>query len=217
METMNRREVFTGLAALGTGLLMPLEAEAGDRVTALDLMEEDLEDPTADLQGFRARFGDQIRAVSKPLHNRMTGETVTFLYEEAGGVKWLYSAQPGAFVPFAHRHEQAEIYDVVKGKISVCIEGEWRDVGAGEQVVIPPMAMHEAVNPFEEEVEILVDFDPSTEEVYKMGKVYWLACELGWVKPDGKPRLMKLLPALRQTDSKSYPEGMPRWLVDLAV
>lgn len=209
--------MVAGIAVLGAGMIMPVDAEAKADVRPRELVDIDIEGTALELTEARGRFGAEINSVSKVLHNVKTGESVRFLTYEDGGVKWLYRAEPGGFVPFAHRHEEDEIYDVVSGMISVCIDGEWQDAHAGDRVVIPAMSVHEAFNPSDEAVEVLVDFDPATPEVQAMGKAYWVACELGWTGKNGAPNMLKLLPAVRQTGAKAYPEGVPKWLVDLVA
>lgn len=216
---MNRREMLTGLLGLAGAAMAPKPALAHEPSNRL--VDMDIEDPDADILALQKEYGamlnSTITSATRVLRNRETGESVRFLRLNDGSEKWLYRAEPGAYVPFPHRHEQAEIYDVVKGKIDVSIDGEWITGSAGERVVIPSMAMHEAMNPYDEATEVLVDFDPMDEDVKKMGKAYWLACELGWIKPDGKPKMWKLLPEMRQIGSRSYPKGIPRFLVDMVL
>lgn len=212
MSTFTRRHLLQGL---GASLLIPQTALAAKDSPSQQILQENILASERDLLAYRQRFGAWIHAASRPLRNCVTGESAVFLYPKNGFASWLYTAEPGAFVPFAHRHTQNEIYEVLSGRLKVLIDGKEHEVSSGDRLVIPSMSMHEAWNPFSELAEVMVSFDPNSADVQRMSELYWTACDLGYINEEGAPEFLKVLPVFRTVESRAYPEGMPKFLVDL--
>jgi quercetin dioxygenase-like cupin family protein len=54
---------------------------------------------------------------------------------------WCVSSLAGRLIGL-HRHDAEEIFRILSGRIRCQIDGETRDVGPGEIIVIPPKAVH---------------------------------------------------------------------------
>lgn len=212
----SRREFLTTCLAATALATLPKVSEAAE-LRPRDYADVDVTGCPEDLDHFRERFGQDLINVSRELHNRVTKESVRFLHFADGRMRWLYTAQAGAFVPFEHKHPEEEIFNVITGTLSLCLDGEWIEVSAGEVGVVPPMTYHCAANNTDSVVEVLVDFDPMSEEFIKMGKAYWMLCDEGYVSKNGTPKMEKLLPVIRETESLAYPKGIPVWLLNLLV
>jgi mannose-6-phosphate isomerase-like protein (cupin superfamily) len=63
-----------------------------------------------------------------------------------------------------HRHPRSEeIYYVLKGSGRMFIEGEYRDIGEGDAILIPPGAVHQTWNTAEEPLVFLCLCAPAYE------------------------------------------------------
>ena len=54
---------------------------------------------------------------------------------------WCVSSLAGRMIGL-HRHDAEEIFRILSGRIRWQVDGETRDVGPGEVVVVPPGAIH---------------------------------------------------------------------------
>jgi quercetin dioxygenase-like cupin family protein len=85
----------------------------------------------------------------------VTGETLTmpdgtsFLIVESavdsGGkrIEFEVTMAPGALGPPKHFHpRQKESWNILEGELAVLLEGEWRTLGEGESLSIPPNTVH---------------------------------------------------------------------------
>jgi mannose-6-phosphate isomerase-like protein (cupin superfamily) len=104
----------------------------------------------------------------------VTGETITFLEtsEETGGEYATFElrVRPHGFVATPHIHPVAEeSFEIRSGAFAFVVEGEERQVRAGEGATVPAGAAHRWWNSGEEEGVAIVEFRPAlkTEEFFE--------------------------------------------------
>ncbi len=70
-----------------------------------------------------------------------------------------------------HRLKSSEVYYILKGRGTMCIEREQASIGPGETVYIPPLAVQHVENSGEDDLEFLCIVDPAwrieDEEIVK--------------------------------------------------
>jgi quercetin dioxygenase-like cupin family protein len=81
------------------------------------------------------------------IDNPVTGETVTILRssrETSGTIVELgFEVTPGGGPPVAHVHpRQTETFEIHEGRCRLMVDGNEREVGPGEVVVVPPGVAH---------------------------------------------------------------------------
>ena len=84
--------------------------------------------------------------------------------EESGGEAFetINRVEPRAGGPPVHLHPTAEeTYEVLAGTIDVFLDGEWRRLGPGEKVVVPPGVPHTLKNDSDQEAEIVNVHSPA--------------------------------------------------------
>lgn len=137
-----------------------------------------------------ARSGDIVE-------HPVTGERITFL-ETAGETDGEYvrselRVQPHGFVAAPHIHpRQEETFEILSGTFTFVVDGEERQVRAGERVTVPVGTPHTWWNAGDEEGVAIVEFRPAlnTEEFFE--SFFGLAQD-GKVNPrTGLPNLLWL-------------------------
>jgi mannose-6-phosphate isomerase-like protein (cupin superfamily) len=115
-----------------------------------------------------ARVGDVIEHPG-------TGEQIVFRQtaRETGGMELVleFRVRPGGFVAGAHVHpRQEERFDVLEGTVRFRVDGQERDAGPGQTVVVPAGVPHVWWNPGEAPVRLIVRFGPAlrTEEFFEV-------------------------------------------------
>ena len=172
--------------------------------------------PLVDYAGYEQLLGFKVAQVSGILHDHESGERVRLIYGENGEFRVDYRLSPGGYIPFEHYHsEQAEIFKIIKGHFELSINGVKHEGRAGETLVVPAGANHIGHNLADEEVQIIVTFDPllDADELFAR---YWQICDEGHTDKFGRPNLLLLLKATADLKSKTYPAHAPRGLVDAA-
>jgi quercetin dioxygenase-like cupin family protein len=108
------------------------------------------------------------------IEHPVTGERVRFLETaaETDGERLLleFHVRPHGFVAAAHIHpQQDERFEVLAGTMRYRIDGEEREAGAGTVVHVPKGAPHIWWNAGEDELHMLVGFEPAlrTEEFFE--------------------------------------------------
>ena len=66
---------------------------------------------------------------------------------------WCVSSMAGRVIG-AHRHDAEEIFRILSGRIRYQVDGEAREIGPGEIIVIPPGAVHAYVTLEDAELEV---------------------------------------------------------------
>ncbi len=115
-----------------------------------------------------ARAGDVIEHPG-------TGEQITFrkTARETGGMELVleFTMRPGGFVAGAHVHpNQEERFDVLEGTVRFRVDGQERDAGPGQTVVVPAGVRHVWWNPGATPARLIVRFGPAlrTEEFFEV-------------------------------------------------
>ncbi len=136
------------------------------------------------------------------LWNPLTGEKALLVEsaEESGGARIAVdlTVEPGGFVPGGeHVHDHfTEHFDVGAGRITFVVDGEERELAAGEQATVVPGTWHRWSNAGEDEVRARVRIEPALrfEEAIMIA---WGLCADGHTNAEGRP--LALLGALLAT------------------
>jgi len=124
--------------------------------------------------------------------NPLTGEKAMLVEsaEETGGERIVsdFSVERGGFVPGGeHLHDHcAEHFEVRAGRISFVIEGEERELAAGERLTVPPGTWHHWWNPGGEEVRLRTRVEPALD-FERAIMVIWGLCADGHADAKGRP------------------------------
>jgi quercetin dioxygenase-like cupin family protein len=77
------------------------------------------------------------------------------------------TVEPGARVPPAHSHrDNEEIVYILEGRLRYSVDGETRDLGAGERMHTPRGAVHAFSNPHDERARALIMLTPDIGAQY---------------------------------------------------
>lgn len=157
-----------------------------------------------------ALVGFRVAGVSALLHDDATGESVRFVYGADGEFCCDYRLAPGGFVPFAHAHtRQSEIFDVKRGSFALCIDGVEVVAGPGSRHTVPAGAEHVGKNVGDEEVQIIVAFEPRLDAA-DLFERYW------GLRARGCSCIGQLLLATCELQSRTYDAAIPRAVQDVA-
>ena len=124
--------------------------------------------------------------------NPLTGEKALLVEsaEESGGERIVsdFVVEEGGFVPGGeHVHDNCdERFDVQAGRIAFLLDGEERELGAGEQLTVPAGTWHRWWNPGREEVRIRTRVEPALDFEHAI-MVMWGLCADGHVDAEGRP------------------------------
>ena len=66
----------------------------------------------------------------------------------------VFRINPGGFTPH-HQHDWEHVNYIMKGKGTLTIGGEIREVAAGDFALVPPNTMHQFRNPFDADFEFI--------------------------------------------------------------
>ncbi len=141
--------------------------------------------------------------------NALQGERFVFTRSgrDTGGEVFAFDfyVSPGGGMPFNHRHtSQDEVFECVRGRLHLVINGQPRVLQAGETVRVPRGTAHSFCNPGTQEVLCRVEYRPAgrNEE--------WFRLVNAPVKRFGKaPGLLDLAPFILDMDL--YAAGPPLW------
>jgi quercetin dioxygenase-like cupin family protein len=140
------------------------------------------------------------------LTNPITGQRLRFVRtaaETGGELLEMESAyRPGGWPPVLHVHPiQWERFVVLEGTLRVILDGEERDVRAGETIVVEPGVVHEMWNPGAEWARVTWQVRPAlrTESLFRTA--FGLAQD-GLVNARGIPNLLQLAVLLRAHDAE---------------
>lgn len=169
----------------------------------------------ADKHALEQIVGFKIAHISETFYNRVTGESVRLIYGTQGEFRADYRIAVGGRIPFEHYHaHQAEIFQMIAGKFELIIDGQTHIATPGQTITVPAGAHHDGKNIGNEEVHIIVAFDPllDADELFAR---YWEICDAGHIDRFGRPDLLKLAKATAGLESETYPTNIPEGLVDL--
>ena len=141
------------------------------------------------------------------IENPVSGERFTFLQTAADTngelLRFELVLRPGGRIPIVHRHAaQEERFVIASGTVRARQGRAWRDLSAGESIVIAPGTPHVLRNESQAEARIICELRPAmrTEEVFE---VMCALAQEGKVGKNGLPsplRLAVLAHALGQQD-----------------
>ena len=99
------------------------------------------------------------------IHNAQTGEHITFLSADGDVLQMRFVIDGGGLVAAEHFHpEQEERFEVVTGTLRMRLNGQEREVQAGERVVVPAGVAHAWWNTsLTESAEVRIDLEPALE------------------------------------------------------
>lgn len=158
-----------------------------------------------------AKAGDQ-------LVHPISGDRLRYLEVEGHTFRVEQVRMPGKFAIENHFHAlQTESFEVIAGKARYTLNGQEGTLSAGEKVSFPPGTPHE--NPWndgEGELHIIQSMCPALDFA-TLHEQMILAAGKGFVKPNGKVKLLPTCVYLRYTKSKTYSATLPLWLQKVLI
>jgi len=145
--------------------------------------------------------------MNKTVRNPAIGHRITFLQTavQTNGelLQIMYVVENPESKPVIppHIHLRCEErFEVVDGQLGVILDGEQRQLGVGEQVLIPPGTPHTFWNAGEGELRFITDVQPPGQLQTYWETVFGLA-EEGKVGKNGLPNLLQLAVVAPMADS----------------
>jgi len=145
--------------------------------------------------------------MNKTVRNPAIGHRITFLQTavQTNGelLQIMYVVENPESKPVIppHIHLRCEErFEVVDGQLGVILDGERRQLGVGEQVLIPPGTPHTFWNAGEGELRFITDVQPPGQLQTYWETVFGLA-EEGKVGKNGLPNLLQLAVVAPMADS----------------
>ena len=114
--------------------------------------------------------------------------------EDTGGERLVADLyiRPGGAIAGKHVHAYiTEHFEVLTGTVRVHVDGRDHIAGPGEQVAVPPGAVHAWSNAGDDEAHVLVDVRPAERFELMVQNLYGLAND-GKANAKGVPRLLPL-------------------------
>lgn len=159
--------------------------------------------------------------MNKTVRNPAIGHRITFLQTavQTNGelLQIMYAVEKPESKPVIplHMHSRCEErFEVVQGQLGVMLDGERRQLGVGEQVLIPPGTPHTFWNVGEAELRFITDVRPPGRLQTYWETVFGLA-EEGKVGKNGLPNLLQLAVIAPLADS--YAPNVPIPVTQLLV
>lgn len=149
------------------------------------------------------------------LNNPTNGDSYEFI-ETAGdtrGARVTFKAiikSTGPLVPPHFHVLQDETFEVLSGRLTVVLDGQTRQLGAGEKITLPKNIPHNHFNAGPTAVTYIQSVSPALDFDYLIETLVGLAAD-GKSK-NGKYGLMQELVTLKYLDSKSYLADLPVFL-----
>jgi quercetin dioxygenase-like cupin family protein len=147
------------------------------------------------------------------IENPVSGERFTFLKTAADTdgelLQFELVLRPGGRIPIVHRHlGQEERFEIVSGTVRARSGRSWRDLPAGESIVIPRGTAHVLRNESDAEARIIGELRPAmhTEEIFEA--MCALAQE-GRVGKSGLPSLLRMAVLSHALGQQDYAPGIP--------
>jgi quercetin dioxygenase-like cupin family protein len=103
--------------------------------------------------------------VASSIHNVQTGEHITFLLGDGDVLRMRFVIDGGGLVAAEHFHPgQVERFEVVSGTLRMRLNGQEREVHAGERVIVPAGVPHAWWNSSSAQpAEVRIDLEPALE------------------------------------------------------
>jgi len=143
----------------------------------------------------------------------VSGERFTFLQTAADTngelLQFELVLRPGGRIPIVHRHlAQEERFKVVSGTVRAREGWSWRDLSAGESIVIAPGTAHVLRNESTDEARIIGELRPAmhTEEVFE---AMCALAQQGRVGKSGLPNPIRMAVVAHSLGQQDYAPGIP--------
>jgi quercetin dioxygenase-like cupin family protein len=103
--------------------------------------------------------------MSSTIHNTQTGEHITFLSDDGDVLRMRFVIDGGGRVAAEHFHpEQEERFEVMTGTLRLRLNGQERQVQAGERVIVPAGVPHAWWNASSAEpADVRIELEPALE------------------------------------------------------
>jgi mannose-6-phosphate isomerase-like protein (cupin superfamily) len=148
------------------------------------------------------------------IENPASGERITWRKTTADTdgerLEWEHGfMRAGAHVPRDHIHtKQEERFEVISGRARVRAANDWRELGPGESIIVPPGTTHGLYNAADSATLIRAELLPACNTEAFFETTYGLARD-GKVDKAGVPNLLRLAVILRGLDEEHYMPGLP--------
>ena len=147
------------------------------------------------------------------IDNPVTGERFTFLETSADTngelLRLELRLRPGGGIPSFHLHtKQEERFETLSGAVRVRLGRAWRELAAGESVVVPPGTGHVVTNESNEEVRVLVELRPALRTETLFETLCGLARD-GKVSKRGLPNPLQVAVTARALGLEDYHPALP--------
>lgn len=161
-----------------------------------------------------------MRTMAEELVHPITGDKLEYLDVSGETFRVKQVRMPGKFSLESHYHAiQTEAFEVLSGRARYIANGQEGTLKAGERVSFPPGTPH--VNPWndgDEELHIIQSMSPALDFAV-VHRTLIVGAGRGYVRPDGRTKLLPMCVLLHQAQSKTYssnlPEGLQRLLFTL--
>jgi quercetin dioxygenase-like cupin family protein len=150
--------------------------------------------------------------VGETIENPITGERVIWrkTAQDTNGelVQFDLFVRPHGFVVVEHVHLiQQESFEIIKGVVSLRVNGRELTAGPGEKVVIPSGTPHKWWNASDEELHVVVEVQPAGTFEPAMETMFGLARD-GKTNKKGMPNPLQL--AALSLEADGYAVSIPR-------
>src|SRR3954465_7743724 len=142
------------------------------------------------------------------IHNAQTGEHITFLPDGGRALRMHFLIDGGGLVAAEHRHpHQEERFEVASGTLRMRLDGQERELAAGERVVVPAGIRHAWWNASSSQpAEVRIELEPALESRAFFEALFQLVGD--GHTTDGMPRNPLRLAVLAQRYRREV-EGVP--------
>jgi mannose-6-phosphate isomerase-like protein (cupin superfamily) len=147
------------------------------------------------------------------IENPVSGERFTFLQTAADTngemLRFELVLRSGGRIPIAHRHAaQEERFAIVSGAVRARVGGGWRDLTAGESIVIAPGTPHVLRNESQAEARIIGELRPAmhSEEVFE---AMCALAQAGKVNKSGLPSPLRMAVLAHGLGQQDYAPAIP--------
>lgn len=148
----------------------------------------------------------------------ISGDRLRYLEVEGDSFRVEQFRMPGKFSLENHYHKtQTEGFEVLAGKARYIANGVEGTLVAGESISFPPGTPH--VNPWndgDEVLQIIQSMSPALDFAV-VHKTLILGAGQGYVRPDGRTKLLAMCAVLSRAKGKTYSASLPEWLQRLLI
>lgn len=192
---LSRRSLLLGAAAGAAALAVaPSAASASARLPTV---------PGAPLLGEPPRAPDLWRTLRSPA----TGESVRLRAADAQALVYDCDLEPGGQPPFESAlMRQEKVIEVRDGRLSVLLDGQPRELVAGDTLVVPRGVPHTWRNPGHLGARLRVSWRPGLDGL-ELFQCTWGLCNDGLVDDKGRPDGLLFAILTSRMDAELRPSG----------